>query len=250
MDTQQTMGRLAEAFAELGLQRVEPAGPRTPGSADTPAPLHQCIDHTVLRSNTTPGDVDRLCEEALEYAFKAVCVHAGYVERARARVGIRCEVASVVDFPHGAGTTASRVFETQDAVRLGASEIDVVLPIGLLLAGDFAHVHADLRAVVQAASEAPVKVILETSMLSAQQKIAGAMLADGAGAAYVKTSTGFGGGGATVADVRLLREVVRPDMGIKASGGIATGSEALKMIAAGATRIGTSSGPRLMRTQE
>jgi deoxyribose-phosphate aldolase len=154
----------------------------------------------------------------------------------------------VIGFPLGACTTSTKVFETREAIRLGAREIDMVIPVGALKEENYAYVLNDIHEVVEAARPYPVKVILETSLLDTRQKVAGCVLSQEAGAAFVKTSTGFGGGGATVEDIRLMRAVVGPNVGVKASGGVRTREDALKMIAAGANRIGTSSGPVIVST--
>jgi deoxyribose-phosphate aldolase len=216
---------------------------RTPIPVDvlrSPRDLAPYLDHTLLAPGATPEDLARLCAEAREHGLGAVCVHRGVVPEARRLLaGTAVAVAAVVDFPRGEGATAARVLEAADAVRLGATELDLVAPLPALLAGRHEEVLEDLRAVVRGVA-VPVKVILETSHLSRDQKVVGAALARCAGAAYVKTSTGFAGGGATVGDVALLRAVVGPDVGVKASGGIRTAADALAMIRAGASRIGAS----------
>ncbi len=201
------------------------------------------IDHTLLRPEATPGDIDRLCEEALRYGCAAVCVNPIYVARAAARLaGTPVKVATVVGFPLGASLTAIKVAEATLALSQGAREIDMVLPIGLLKAGEIDTVRADLQAVVTVchAAGALCKVILETALLTAEEKVLAARLAVEAGADFVKTSTGFGPGGATVDDVALLRRVVGPSIGVKAAGGIRTAEQAIAMLEAGASRLGTS----------
>lgn len=217
----------------------------TPGA---PAPIRRArdlapfIDQTLLAAGVSAADVARLCAEAREHRFAAVCLRREWVRLARELLaGFPVRVAAVVDFPQGAGTTAARVEEAGAAVREGAEELDLVAPLPELRAGRWARVFEDLRAVV-AASPVPVKVILETSLLGADQKVAGAAIAVAAGAAFVKTSTGFAGGGATPADVALLAAVAGGRAGVKASGGVRTAADAAAMIAAGATRIGTSAG--------
>lgn len=201
------------------------------------------IDHTLLRPEATPGDIDRLCEEALRYGCAAVCVNPVYVARAVARLaGTPVKVATVVGFPLGASLTATKVAEATLALGQGAREIDMVLPIGLLKAGEIHAVRADLQAVVAVchAAGALCKVILETALLTAEEKVLAARLAVEAGADFVKTSTGFGPGGATVEDVALLRRAVGPSIGVKAAGGIRTAEQAIAMLEAGADRLGTS----------
>ncbi|WP_376791379.1 deoxyribose-phosphate aldolase [Thermoflexus sp.] len=201
------------------------------------------IDHTLLRPEATPADIDRLCEEARRYGCAAVCVNPIYVARAVARLaGTSIKVATVVGFPLGASLTATKVAEAALALGQGAQEIDVVLPIGLLKAGEIDRVRADLQAVTATchAAGALCKVILETALLTPEEKTLAARLAVEAGADFVKTSTGFGPGGATVEDVALLRRVVGSSIGVKAAGGIRTAEQAIAMIEAGANRLGTS----------
>jgi len=201
------------------------------------------IDHTLLRPEATPGDIERLCEEALRYGCAAVCVNPIYVARAAARLaGTPVKVATVVGFPLGASLTAVKVAEAALAISQGAREIDMVLPVGLLKAGEIEAVRADLQAVaaVCRAAGALCKVILETALLTAEEKVLAARLAVEAGADFVKTSTGFGPGGATVEDVALLRRTVGPSIGVKAAGGIRTAEQAIAMLEAGADRLGTS----------
>jgi deoxyribose-phosphate aldolase len=207
----------------------------------TPRDLAPLLDHTLLAPGATAEDVARTCAEAREHGFGAVCLRAEAVPDARRLLaGSAVSIAAVVDFPRGEGTTVARAREAAEAVRLGADELDLVAPLPDLLAGRWAAAFDDLAAVVRAAG-APVKVILETGRLSRDGIVAGAAVARCAGAAFVKTSTGFGGGGATVDDVALLRAVVGDGVGVKASGGIRTAADARAMIRAGASRIGASS---------
>ncbi len=198
------------------------------------------IDHTVLPEAATAEQVARACDEALEHGFAAVCVRGAFVGEARRRLaGSSVKVAAVVDFPRGEASTEARVAEACALVAAGAGELDLVAPLPALLAGRWDAVFADLRAVV-ASSSTPVKVILETGALGRDQITAGAAVARAAGAAWLKTSTGFGRGGATVEAVALLRSVAGEALGVKASGGIRTTGQALAMIEAGASRIGAS----------
>ena len=207
----------------------------------TPRDLAPFIDHTVLAPGAGREDVLRACAEAREHGFAGVCVHPGAVADARGALrGSGVLAVAVVDFPRGEGATGARVAEAAEAVRSGAEELDLVVRLPALLAGRFEEVLDDLRAVVRAVP-VPVKVILETARLTRDQKVAGAALARCAGAAFVKTSTGFGGGGAMLEDVALLRAVVGDGAGVKASGGIRTAADALAMIRAGASRVGASS---------
>jgi deoxyribose-phosphate aldolase len=211
-----------------------------PESIRSPADLARYLDHTLLAPDATRADLERLCTEARRHGFAAVCVHRNAVAEARRLLGgTGVRAVAVVDFPRGEGATGARVVEAFEAVRAGADEIDLVAPLPALLAGRAERALDDLRAVVRAVP-VPVKVILETARLDREQKVVAAALARCAGAAFVKTSTGFGGGGATVEDVALLRAVVGEEMGVKASGGVRTAADALAMIAAGASRIGSS----------
>jgi deoxyribose-phosphate aldolase len=216
--------------------------PGSPGTPRSPRDLARFIDHTLLSPGVSAADVARLCAEAREHRFAAICVRRGWARLGRQLLaGTPVRVAVVVDFHEGAATTEARVEEAGAAIREGAEELDLVAPLPDLRAGRYARAFEDLRAVV-AASTVPVKVILETALLGADQKVAGAAIAVAAGAAFVKTSTGFAGGGATVADVALLAAVAGGRAGVKASGGVRTAADALAMIRAGATRLGTSAG--------
>ncbi|HEV2200583.1 MAG TPA: deoxyribose-phosphate aldolase [Bryobacteraceae bacterium] len=214
------------------------------------ANIASLIDHTLLRPDATPADIGRLCAEARKYGFAAVCVNPCWVKLAAAELdGSRVNVCTVVGFPLGANATETKVFETRLALERGAREIDTVINIGELKGKNEDAVSADLRAVVETAHAkgAIVKAILETSLLHDTEKIAACRIAELAGAAFVKTSTGFGPGGATVEDVALLRRAVGPRMGVKASGGIRTLADLEKMVAAGASRIGASASVRIMQ---
>ena len=214
-----------------------------------PEELAARIDHTLLKPEARPEDIDRLCREALEWGFCAVCVNPLYVARAvRALAGSPVKVATVVGFPLGASTPLAKVVETVEALAAGAAEIDMVAPVGLLLAGDTEGYAEHIRAVGRAMGPSKVlKVILETGLLSDEQKRLAARIAVEEGAQFVKTSTGFGPGGATVEDVRLLAAAVEGRAKVKASGGIRTLEAALRLIEAGADRLGTSSGVAIMR---
>jgi deoxyribose-phosphate aldolase len=208
------------------------------------------IDHTILKPEATPDQIETLCNEAVQFRFASVCVNPVYVPLARRLVdGSGVLVCCVVGFPLGATLTLAKAEETRLALEAGAQEIDMVIPVGLLIGGDFQAVLDDITAVVETCHPhgAQVKVILETALLNRQQKIMGCLLARTAGAEFVKTSTGFGPGGATVEDVDLMRRVVGPQMGVKASGGIRSLDDAQAMLAAGATRLGTSSGVKIVQ---
>lgn len=205
--------------------------------------LNKYIDHTLLKPEATAEMIDKLCEEAKTYDFASVCVNPYWVKRAAERLaGTDVKVCTVVGFPLGATTRAVKAAETRDAIANGATEIDMVLNVGALKSGDLQTVKEDVAAVVEAAGGVLVKVILETGLLTDEEKVTACQLCVEAGAHYVKTSTGFGPGGATVEDIALMRKTVGPDIGVKASGGVRDRAAALAMIEAGATRIGASAG--------
>ncbi|HHV17322.1 MAG TPA: deoxyribose-phosphate aldolase [Thermoanaerobacterales bacterium] len=209
--------------------------------------LAKYIDHTLLKPTATFEEIKILCLEAKEYGFYSVCVNSCYVKHAvNILEGTDVQVAVTVGFPLGAMSTAAKVFEATEAVKSGAVETDMVMNVGLLKSGDFYGVQEDIAQVVKGVKaindKAKVKVILEMACLDENEKVSACQLAKAAGADFVKTSTGFGTGGATVKDVRLMRKIVGDTMGVKASGGIRDAKTALEMIEAGATRIGTSSG--------
>lgn len=199
------------------------------------------IDHTILKPEATFADVTKLCQEALDYGFYAVCVNGAFASFCRTLLPSQdVKIATVVGFPLGAMATETKVSETGLAVLSGVDEIDMVMNVGLLKSRDLKKFRKDISAVVAAASSKPVKVILETVLLTADEKKEACLIAKEAGAAFVKTSTGFGASGATMEDVRLMRLAVGSKMGVKASGGIRDLKTATAMIEAGATRLGTS----------
>ncbi|SIT82407.1 deoxyribose-phosphate aldolase [Edaphobacillus lindanitolerans] len=210
------------------------------------------IDHTLLKAEATAEQIIVLCAEAKVHSFASVCVNPGWVETAaRELEGSDVKVCTVIGFPLGANTKETKAFETADAIAKGAGEVDMVINIGALKSGDEQTVESDIRAVVEAASgKALVKVIIETSLLTDDEKITACRLAKQAGADFVKTSTGFSTGGATVEDVALMRLTVGEEMGVKASGGVRSLADVEKMIKAGATRIGASSGVSIMQGLE
>lgn len=215
--------------------------------------LAKYIDHTNLKAFATREDIKRLCEEAKEYGFYAVCVNPYRVKDAAEFLkGTDIKIASVVGFPLGATFTETKVQEAIMTVRNGADEIDMVMNIGAMKDGDYGFVERDIREVVEAMHPmgAKVKVIIETCYLSDEEKIKACELAKKAGADFVKTSTGFGTAGAKVEDVKLIRSVVGNDMGVKAAGGIHNAKEAMAMIEAGATRIGASRSVQIIETLE
>lgn len=223
----------------------------TPDKLRTSADIAPYIDHTLLKPEATSDEVVKLCEEARKYGFATVCVNSVNVgTAARALSGSSVLPIAVVGFPLGAGIPSAKAFETREAVRCGAREIDMVINIGALKAKDYALVEKDIELVVSAAKPYPVKVILETSQLSQEEKIIGCALSKAAGAAFVKTSTGFANGGATADDVALMRRVVGEDMGVKASGGVRSTEDAMKMMTAGANRIGASASIAIVMGQK
>jgi deoxyribose-phosphate aldolase len=221
--------------------------PVSPESIRTPADLAGIIDHTLLAPAASQLDLVRACIEARTHGFATVCVRGDRVAEAKKLLeGSEVVPIAVVDFPRGDGSTPARVSEALGAVARGAEEIDLVVRLPDLLAGRYEAVLEDLEAVVGAVP-APVKVILETAALGRDQIVAGAALARCAGAAWVKTSTGYGPGGATAEHVALLRKVVGDALGVKASGGIRTAADALAMVRAGASRIGASASVAIVR---
>lgn len=232
--------------AEEALRRVTEAPPALPAEHElTPQALAGLIDHTALKPQTTEADVRQLCKEARRYGFASVCINPCYIELAAADVwGTDVKVCTVVGFPLGATLSTVKAAEAQRAVEAGADELDVVLNAGLLKSGRHRAVEADVRTVVEAARAVSkavlVKVILETALLTDEEKAIACVLADRAGAGFVKTSTGFSTGGATREDVALMRHMVGERLGVKASGGIRSFQEAQAMVEHGATRIGAS----------
>ncbi len=207
------------------------------------AELVRAIDHTCLRADADRGEIIACCREAREHGFYAVCVNSGNVALCATELeGSKTVVCGVVGFPLGATSSRAKAYEASEAVRAGAAEIDMVMNRGLFKSGDYGGVVEDVRAVVEAVKPAAVKVIIETAGLDAEGKVIACVLAKVAGASFVKTCTGFGGGGATVEDVVLMKRVVGPRVAVKASGGIRTRDQACAMLEAGASRIGTSAG--------
>jgi len=210
--------------------------------------IARLIDHTLLKPEAMPADVIRLCEEAVENEFAAVCINPDYVElAANCLYNSKVSLATVIGFPLGANTMEIKAAEVAHAIDQGATELDMVINIGHLKANDLEYVGDDIHAVVDAANGNLVKVIIETALLSDEEKRTACQLALKAGAHFVKTSTGFSKSGATAEDVRLMRIEVGDRMGVKASGGIRTFADAMKMITAGANRLGTSAGVQIVR---
>lgn len=207
------------------------------------------IDHTALKADTSKKQIITLCMEAKEYKFASVCINPTWVELAAELLkdsGV--DICTVIGFPLGANTSETKAFETKDAIDKGATEVDMVINVAALKGGDNALVESDIRMVVEAAKgKALTKVIIETSLLTDEEKERACRLSVQAGADFVKTSTGFSTGGATVEDISLMRKVVGPTIGVKASGGVRSKADSEAMIAAGATRIGASSGISIVR---
>jgi len=206
------------------------------------------IDHTLLKADATKEQIEKLCAEAKEYQFASVCVNPTWVKLSSQLLqGSNVEICTVIGFPLGASTSETKAFETKNAIGNGATEIDMVINIGALKNNDVATVEKDIKSVVNAAKgKAITKVIIETCLLSDEEKVRVCQLAVKTGADFVKTSTGFSTGGATVNDVALMRKTVGPGIGVKASGGIRSLADTKKMINAGATRIGASVGVEIV----
>ncbi len=240
--------RCAPKVAEVvagGASRITYTG----DGGHVPVDLARYIDHTLLRPDASAADIDKLCAEAVEHGFASVCINPTWVPRAVADLrGTSIPVASVIGFPFGATMPEIKAHEARTVIRAGAREIDMVINIGALKSGLHDQVRADIAAVSDACHESGAlnKVIIETALLSDREKVIVCQLARAAKADFVKTSTGYASGGATVFDVALMREAVGPRMGVKASGGIRTRDDVQEMIAAGATRIGASAGVRIV----
>lgn len=206
--------------------------------------LSKYIDHTLLKADATVEQIQTLCQEAIDYNFMSVCINPVHIPVAKKAIGDSdVKICTVIGFPLGANTTSVKVYEAKQAVEAGATEVDMVINIGAAKAGDWSTVENDIHAVVDAMpANVIVKVIIETSLLTDAEKTLASQAAQRAGTNFVKTSTGFSTGGATLDDVRLMRQVVGPDLGVKASGGVSNYAEAIAMIEAGATRIGASKG--------
>jgi deoxyribose-phosphate aldolase len=239
-------GLIEEARELLAVRGAAPLPGRTPpwlgrGAARQPG-IGRFLDHTLLTPEAHADQIAALCDEAIRWELKAVCVNGGWVRRAAELLtGSPVLVATVAGFPLGATASAAKAAEARLGVEGGAAEVDTVLPLGPAKSGDWGYVEADIRAVVEAAGRVTVKVILETAALEPVEIVAGCLAAVRGGAAFVMTSTGFHpSGGATVETVSLMRHAVGPAFGVKASGGVRTGELALRMLAAGANRIGTS----------
>ena len=208
---------------------------------------NKLIDHTLLKQDASPEQIIQLCEEAKEFHFMSVCVNPAYVPlAARCLEGSDVKVCTVVGFPLGMNLTRTKVDETELALKMGAEEIDMVINVGMLKAGHDDYVKEEIRLLKEAVGSKVLKVIIETCLLTDEEKVRACIAAKEAGADFVKTSTGFSTGGATVHDVQLMRKTVGPDMGVKASGGVRTHEDLVAMVEAGANRIGTSNGTKII----
>lgn len=227
-----------------------PAGAIPPANGPTDKRLAAMIDHTLLRPDATRAEILQVCAEARTHGFASVCVNSSWVPLvARELKGTSVKTCTVIGFPLGAMSTAAKVFETEETIRNGATEVDMVLAVGLLRAGEDLAVEKDIRAIAEACHRggAILKVILETCLLNDAQKVTACKLCVAAGADFVKTSTGFSKGGATAKDIALMRQIVGPGLGVKASGGIRSLADARTMITAGASRIGASASVRIVQ---
>lgn len=208
---------------------------------------NKLIDHTILKQNADLADIEKLCKEAIEYDFMSVCINPAYVSMcAELLKNSDVKVCTVIGFPLGANTTAVKVFETMDAVKNGADEIDMVINVTMLKNKEYNYVYNEIKAIKAACNGKLLKVILETCLLTDEEVVKACELSKEAGADFVKTSTGFSTAGATVHHVALMRKTVGPDVGVKASGGVRTHEDLLAMVDAGANRIGTSAGCKII----
>lgn len=213
--------------------------------------LAKYIDHTALKPETTKAQIEQLAHEAREYGFMSVCVNPTHVAYAKSLLeGTDVLVCTVIGFPLGANTPAVKAFETKDAIAKGAGEVDMVINVGALKDKNYDLVAEDIKAVVDAAGDVTTKVIIETALLTEEEKVKACEIAQAQGADFVKTSTGFSTGGATKEDIALMRKTVGPDMGVKASGGVRSYEDVMMMIEAGATRIGASAGVQILKGEE
>ena len=210
--------------------------------------LNKYIDHTVLKADTPKAKVQQIIDEAIQYDFMSVCINPTWVSFAAEKLAATdVKVCTVIGFPLGANTSTVKAFEAAEAIKNGADEVDMVTNIGAAKDGDWDLVESDIQAVVDASKDVTTKVIIETSLLTDEEKVKACQAAVRAGADFVKTSTGFSTAGATVADIALMRQTVGPDVGVKASGGVRSIADAQAMIEAGATRLGTSNGVDIMK---
>jgi deoxyribose-phosphate aldolase len=242
-----TQPKTVKTIVNAGAERI--AAGKGIGNSLKDKSLASKIDHTLLKPDATPEEIAELCEEAKKYHFASVCINPCYVELCSSLLkGTDVRICTVVGFPLGANTTVVKKLETEQAISNGATEIDMVINIGRLKAGDYSYVGNDVTQVVQSAKKnnALVKVIIETALLTDEEKVKACLICKKAGADFVKTSTGFSKGGATVGDVALMKYVVGSSIGVKAAGGIRSKEEAEAMIASGADRIGASASVKIV----
>lgn len=235
-----------QSFVAAGAARIG----AQPGVGELSGEIASYIDHTLLKPDATKEQVEKLCQEARDFHFASVCVNPTFVPiAARALRGSSAKVCTVIGFPLGANAPATKAYEARKAIREGAREIDMVINVGALKSGNYELVLEDIMAVVEAGHESNVivKVIIETALLTDEEKVVACTLSKQAKADFVKTSTGFASGGATLRDVAIMRATVGPNIGVKASGGVSNYADALGMIEAGATRIGASAGVKIVR---
>ena len=244
------INEIVRQAVEQVLAQINAQNSAAPAQSDlSPAGMAKYIDHTLLKADAPISKIKQICDEAKQYHFASVCVNAGNIKFvAEQLAGSGVTPCCVIGFPLGAMTTEAKVFETMDAIRKGAKEVDMVINVGAIKSGNWQFVEDDIRAVCQAAKgNALVKVIIEACLLTQEEKVKACLASKNAGADFVKTSTGFSTGGATVEDVKLMRETVGPNMGVKASGGVRTYEDAVNMIKAGANRLGTSNGTSIVK---
>jgi len=241
--------KLNKEFDVLGLKKFEShIKIEKPRPINQPSDLVQYIEHTILKPEATPEQVIKLCDEAKQYKFKAVCINPVYTFEAKKQLkGTDVLIVTVIGFPLGSNLTKTKEEEAKDVIKAGANEVDMVMAVGLLKGKQYKLVYDDIRAVVKAAGSAPVKVIIENCLLEDSEKIVACLLAMRAGASYVKTSTGFSKSGATVEDIALMRATVGDALGVKAAGGIRDYQTAKAMIEAGANRIGCSASVEIIK---
>jgi deoxyribose-phosphate aldolase len=253
MDQKQLIDKITEEVIKRLNRNPQPAGVKDPtkpvgAAVITPADVAQYIDHTQLKAEATREQIETLCKEAIVYSFYGVCVNTTWVSYcARLLRGSGVKIACVIGFPLGAMDSRAKAFEARRAIEEGASEIDMVINVGALKSRDLKRVEEDIRTVSRACRSTTVlKVIIETCLLTDEEKVLACQISKKAGADYVKTSTGFSKAGATAKDVALMRRTVGPDMGIKAAGGIRNFEDARLMIQSGATRLGTSASVKIV----
>lgn len=250
-----TMEVLEKLQGQSSAEKPGKPGNSTPPSAVegiTPAEIAKYIDHTLLKPEATEEQINTICDEAMEYGFHSVCVNTGWAEHCAKRLrGSDVKLCVVVGFPLGATSSRIKAFETRHAIEDGAAEIDMVINIGALKSGKVKLVEEDIRQVLRACRQNTVlKVIIETALLSDEEKVLACEIVKKSGAHYVKTSTGFASGGANIRDVALMRRTIGPGMGVKAAGGVKSFADAVAMIKAGATRIGTSGGVNIVKGED